>query len=249
MDFAEVDRRYEELKEQHQAGALTEEQFDDQLLDMMVRDDENRWWAKARESGDWHYHDQATGDWVRADPPSRKPDVNPPAAPPTRASPQSASPQTTKAQSQTANMQTVSQQTNAASRPTWAAVVPPAAATALVQPTSGAAQSAPDATRPGGTSGAATQPQASAPYSASARDFAPLPELAGGMKIIFYLLAFFIPVVGIILFFVYRKKPAAPDRAAARICLILGIISLVLAGLCGSTLVFAEMIVASLLQN
>jgi hypothetical protein len=34
---------------------------------MMVQDDEHRWWAKSRETGDWYYYDGS--DWARGTPP------------------------------------------------------------------------------------------------------------------------------------------------------------------------------------
>ena len=57
-------------------------------------------------------------------------------------------------------------------------------------------------------------------------------ELTPTMKIIFYVLSFFIPIVGIVLFFVYRGKPAPEDRAAANLFLILGIVSIALSCFC-----------------
>ena len=68
MNFSEVDQKYEALKQQYQAGALTAAQFDDQLRALMIQDSQGRWWAKARETGDWNYYDNATSSWVAADP-------------------------------------------------------------------------------------------------------------------------------------------------------------------------------------
>ena len=68
LDFEEVDCRYAELKRLHEAGDVTQEEFDEQLKRLMVQDEEGRWWAKAPQSGDWHYHDGET--WVRSTPPS-----------------------------------------------------------------------------------------------------------------------------------------------------------------------------------
>ena len=52
------------------------------------------------------------------------------------------------------------------------------------------------------------------------------------MKVIFYILSFIFGLIGIILFFVYRNKPATADRAAARLFLLLGVLSLLLSCLC-----------------
>jgi hypothetical protein len=69
-DFEEADRRYAELTRQRDAGSISEEEFDEQRQRLMVRDDEGRWWAKSRKSGEWHYKDG--NDWVRATPPGRQ---------------------------------------------------------------------------------------------------------------------------------------------------------------------------------
>jgi hypothetical protein len=66
MDFREADRRYTEIKRQYEVGALTEEAFDEQIRKLMVQDRYGRWWAKARSTGKWHYHDGTT--WVRRAP-------------------------------------------------------------------------------------------------------------------------------------------------------------------------------------
>jgi hypothetical protein len=67
VNFQEADRRYAELKRQLDAGTISTEEFDAQRQQLMVQDDEGRWWAKSRESGDWHYHDGE--GWVRSTPP------------------------------------------------------------------------------------------------------------------------------------------------------------------------------------
>jgi hypothetical protein len=66
VNFQEADRHYAELKRQHDEGTLSTEEFDAQLQQMMVRDYKGRWWAKSRQTGDWHYHDGTA--WRRADP-------------------------------------------------------------------------------------------------------------------------------------------------------------------------------------
>ncbi len=67
VGFREADRRYAELKRQHEAGKISGEEFDAQLKQMMVQDDEGRWWAKSRKTGEWHYHNGSA--WVRDIPP------------------------------------------------------------------------------------------------------------------------------------------------------------------------------------
>jgi hypothetical protein len=67
VDFQEADRQYVEIKRRHEAGELAQEEFDDQVKQLMVQDEEGRWWAKSRTTGDWHYHDGTA--WVKGTPP------------------------------------------------------------------------------------------------------------------------------------------------------------------------------------
>lgn len=92
INFQDVDRRYDGLKQQYDNGSLSDEEFDAQLKQMMVQDDEGRWWAKSRQTGDWNYYDGNT--WVRDTPPETKtvqkpPPVQPPPVqpPPVQPSP------------------------------------------------------------------------------------------------------------------------------------------------------------------
>jgi hypothetical protein len=68
VDFQEADQRYVEIKRRHEAGELAQEEFDEQLKQLMVQDEDGRWWAKSRRSGEWHYHDG--NSWVRGTPPN-----------------------------------------------------------------------------------------------------------------------------------------------------------------------------------
>jgi hypothetical protein len=71
VGFRDADSRYAELKRQHEAGTIGDEEFDAQLKQLMVRDDEDRWWAKSRKTGKWHYHDGEA--WVQDTPPGYGP--------------------------------------------------------------------------------------------------------------------------------------------------------------------------------
>jgi hypothetical protein len=82
IDFREADRRYAELKRQLDAGTISTEEFDAQLRQLMVQDDEGRWWAKSRKTGEWNYHDGSA--WVRGTPPGYQP---PPPMPPAESTP------------------------------------------------------------------------------------------------------------------------------------------------------------------
>jgi hypothetical protein len=67
INFREADRRYAELKRQLEDGTISAEEFDAQRQQLMVQDDQGRWWAKSRETDEWNYHDG--NGWVRGTPP------------------------------------------------------------------------------------------------------------------------------------------------------------------------------------
>jgi hypothetical protein len=79
--FREADRRFTETKRRFDAGSISDEEFYAQLRRLMVQDDEGRWWAKSRKTGDWNYHDGNT--WIRGTPP----DYQPPPEPSTESAP------------------------------------------------------------------------------------------------------------------------------------------------------------------
>src|SRR5215218_279794 len=68
--FREADRSYADLKRQLDAGSISTEEFEAERQRLMVLD-EGHWWAKSRETGDWHYHDGSA--WVRGTPPGYQP--------------------------------------------------------------------------------------------------------------------------------------------------------------------------------
>ncbi|MFQ5813925.1 MAG: hypothetical protein ACE5I2_12185 [Anaerolineae bacterium] len=77
MDFAQVENKYEELKRKYDAGAIPEDEFKAQLEELMIEDEEGKWWIIGYETGMWHYHDGEK--WVRGEPPRV---ARPPARPP-----------------------------------------------------------------------------------------------------------------------------------------------------------------------
>jgi hypothetical protein len=83
--FRETDRRYAELKRQLDAGTLSPEEFAAQRQQLMVQDDEGRWWAKIGESGEWYFHDGSS--WVQGTPPGDREVVEPAGAPAQPAAP------------------------------------------------------------------------------------------------------------------------------------------------------------------
>lgn len=183
MTFADVDKRYQELKQQFESGLLSETAFDEALKELMIQDDQGRWWAKARDTGQWNYYDAVTQNWTPASPPMQP--MQPPPAYAPRAGEQSP------------------------------------AGTAY-------------------TESSVYQPQIAQPSAQfSAAGFrSDQPELSPGLKVVFYILSFLVPIVGIVLYFVYRGKPAQEDRSAANLFLILGVISFALSCLCGFMIPF-----------
>lgn len=240
MTFAEADAQYEVIKQQYLAGALDEEQFDEQLHRLMVLDDAGVWWAKSRENGSWHYYDLGKGDWIAATPPASTPDVP---APPALPSAPAAEPKVKRAN--TAEPRAVhptppAADTSEANLPRWAAVKPTASTTAAAAGTAAATPSAGRAIPGSETALPSTSQGSPATAGYSARDFGPIAELTGGMKVLFYILALLLPILGLILYFVYRNKPAQADRTAARAFLILGIASIVFSCMCSTTFFLLE---------
>jgi hypothetical protein len=154
MDFDQAERRFAELKQQFDSGALSEEAFDEALKELMQQDKQGRWWALSRTSGKWNYYDDARSEWVAATPPGRV--VTGPISSP--------EPQ----------------------------VVTGSVATAAA--------------------GAGT--------------------INSTMTIVIYIASLLVPLVGLILFFVYRNNPVEADRKVARNALILGIASIALSCIC-----------------
>jgi hypothetical protein len=61
----------------------------------------------------------------------------------------------------------------------------------------------------------------------------PMPQqeaVSGGLKILLYLLSFFIPIVGFIIGAIYYTKPETKE--VGKMCIILGILSIVLVVVC-----------------
>jgi hypothetical protein len=77
MDFARVEAEFGRLKAQFESGALTEEEFKAQLEELMIEDEQGRWWIIGYETGQWYVHDGEK--WVQQEPPRAAP-----GAPPTR---------------------------------------------------------------------------------------------------------------------------------------------------------------------
>ena len=71
MDFARVEAEYRRLKAQVERGALTEAEFRAQLEELMIEDEQGRWWIVGYETGQWYVHDGEK--WVQQEPPRAAP--------------------------------------------------------------------------------------------------------------------------------------------------------------------------------
>ncbi len=67
MNFQEAEVKYRELRGQLDAGTLNNEEFEERLKALMVKDDEGRFWNIGAETGKWYYFDE--GQWVEGTPP------------------------------------------------------------------------------------------------------------------------------------------------------------------------------------
>lgn len=239
MTFSEADAQYEVIKQQYLAGALDEDQFDEQLHRLMVLDDAGLWWAKSRENGSWHYYDLGKGDWIAATPPASTPDIPSPPALPSAPAAEPKAKRAKAAEPRAVDPIPPAAGTSESNLPRWAAVKPTASTTAAA---AGAAAGTPSVGRSATGSEALPSTSQGSPATASysAHDFGPIAELTGGMKVLFYILALLLPILGLILYFVYRNKPAQADRTAARAFLILGIASIVFSCMCSTTFFLLE---------
>jgi hypothetical protein len=71
MDFARVEAEYRRLKAQFERGALTEAALKAQLEELMIEDEQGRWWIVGYETGQWYVHDGEK--WVQQEPPRAAP--------------------------------------------------------------------------------------------------------------------------------------------------------------------------------
>ncbi len=62
--FHQADVSINALRQQYQQGQITRDQFQADLRNLMVLDDNNVWWMKGVESDRWYRHDNASGQWI-----------------------------------------------------------------------------------------------------------------------------------------------------------------------------------------
>ncbi len=67
--FDEVERKVANLRGRFQAGYITREQLQAELRNLMILDDDGRWWMIGMESNRWYFFDGK--DWAQAIPPGR----------------------------------------------------------------------------------------------------------------------------------------------------------------------------------
>ena len=75
--FREVERRVARLRDQYSAGQITRQELKARLRELMLLDDQGRWWMLGVESNKWYVNQG--GEWVEAEPP--RPAFVPPAPP------------------------------------------------------------------------------------------------------------------------------------------------------------------------
>jgi hypothetical protein len=67
MNFKDAEEKFKQIKSQFISGILSEAEFKARLEEMMIQDEEGKWWMIGFESGQWYFNDGTS--WVRSDPP------------------------------------------------------------------------------------------------------------------------------------------------------------------------------------
>jgi len=76
MDFSRVEAEFRRLKAQFEKGSLTEADFKAQLEELMIEDEQGRWWVIGSKTGQWYVH--GGEKWVQQDPPTAAAKAAPP---------------------------------------------------------------------------------------------------------------------------------------------------------------------------
>ncbi len=66
MDFEDLQRRYDELREQFDAGEISEEEFKDELEGLQLKDEQGVFWTIGAQTGEWYRFDGRS--WVQETP-------------------------------------------------------------------------------------------------------------------------------------------------------------------------------------
>jgi hypothetical protein len=64
--YQHAEEEYFKLRGQFDTGRLTQEQFDEKLRDLMIQDEQGRYWMLGADSGKWYFYDGTK--WVQSDP-------------------------------------------------------------------------------------------------------------------------------------------------------------------------------------
>ncbi len=64
MDFREVEKRFGELKNRLDAGDISDEEFEAELRELYVVDEEGRYWMIGAQTQQWYYYDGS--EWIQA---------------------------------------------------------------------------------------------------------------------------------------------------------------------------------------
>jgi LysM repeat protein len=66
MEFQDLQRRYEQLREQFDAGEIGEDEFRQELESLQFRDEQGRYWTIGAQTGEWYRYDGRT--WIQETP-------------------------------------------------------------------------------------------------------------------------------------------------------------------------------------
>jgi hypothetical protein len=58
------------------------------------------------------------------------------------------------------------------------------------------------------------------------------PQVSEGMKILFYILSFLIPIIGIIIGIIYYTKPDPESKNLGKMCLLLALVGILIGVVC-----------------
>lgn len=67
MNFQEAEKKYNDLRTQHNAGKLSDADFESEVGKLKLQDDQGRWWMIGVQSGEWYMHDGQK--WAKGKPP------------------------------------------------------------------------------------------------------------------------------------------------------------------------------------
>ena len=71
MTFEELESKYYALKGKHAAGFISNEEFQAEVENLTLQDEEGRWWMIGAKTGKWYVSQE--GEWVQAEPPRAAP--------------------------------------------------------------------------------------------------------------------------------------------------------------------------------